>query len=95
MMGADDAFTKWFIEMGKAIHGIDPSVVTGGSPSELVADSSGWPFWPSAQGGFLRGPRLRTARLALLGGWYAQRANRGPLCVDRGTVQLDTPTRVG
>jgi len=39
MMSANDAFTAWFIEMGKAIHGLDPSVLTNGSPSELVVDS--------------------------------------------------------
>jgi Family of unknown function (DUF6176) len=39
MMSASDAFTTWFIEKGQAIHGIDPSALTGGSPSELVADT--------------------------------------------------------
>jgi hypothetical protein len=39
LMSTDDAFTRWFIEKGKSIHGIDPSALTGGSPSKLVADS--------------------------------------------------------
>ena len=39
MMGANDAFTKWFIERAKAIHGLDPSALTTGSPSELIVDS--------------------------------------------------------
>ena len=39
MMSADDAFTKSFIERAKAIHGLDPSVVTSGPPSELMVDS--------------------------------------------------------
>lgn len=39
MMGATDAFTTWFIERGKTIHGLDPSVVSSGSPSELIVDS--------------------------------------------------------
>jgi hypothetical protein len=39
MMGASDAFTTWFIERAKAIHGLDPSAVTSGPPSELVVDS--------------------------------------------------------
>ena len=41
MMGADDAFTTWFIERAKAVHGVDVSApTTGGHPSELVVDSS-------------------------------------------------------
>jgi hypothetical protein len=39
MMGANDAFTTWFLERAKAIHGLDPSAVAGGSPSELIVDS--------------------------------------------------------
>ncbi len=39
MMSADDTFTTWFLERGKAIHGLDPSVVTSGPPSELIVDS--------------------------------------------------------
>jgi hypothetical protein len=40
MMSADDAFTRWFIELGKEIHGLDPSALTSGPPSELVVDSA-------------------------------------------------------
>ena len=39
MMSADDAFTKSFVERAKAIHGLDPSVVTSGPPSQLMVDS--------------------------------------------------------
>jgi hypothetical protein len=39
MMGAKDAFTAWFIERGKAVHGLDPSALTSGPPSELVVDT--------------------------------------------------------
>jgi hypothetical protein len=39
MMGATDAFTTWFIGRAKEIHGIDPSAVTSGPPSELVVDT--------------------------------------------------------
>lgn len=39
MMNAKDAFTTWFIERAKEIHGLDPSAVTSGPPSELVVDS--------------------------------------------------------
>jgi len=39
MMAADDAFTKWFIEWAVSVHGIDPSAVTAGPPSELVIDT--------------------------------------------------------
>ncbi len=39
MMGADDAFTKWFIERATSIHGVDPSAVSTGSPSELIVDT--------------------------------------------------------
>ena len=38
LMGSTDAFTTWFLEKAKAIHGIDPSEATG-SPSELVVES--------------------------------------------------------
>lgn len=41
MVSADDAFTAWFIERAKAVHGVDLSVPQTGSPSELVADSKG------------------------------------------------------
>ena len=39
MMGADDAFTAWFIERAKAVHGVDVSAPMTGSPSELVVDT--------------------------------------------------------
>jgi len=39
MMDAKDAFTTWFLERATEIHGIDPSAVTTGPPSELVADT--------------------------------------------------------
>ena len=39
MMAAKDAFTTWFIERATAVHGLDPSAVTAGPPSELVVDS--------------------------------------------------------
>jgi Family of unknown function (DUF6176) len=39
MMAADDGFTKWFIERATSVHGIDPSAVTAGPPSELVIDT--------------------------------------------------------
>ena len=38
MMASTDAFTTWFLEKAKAIHGFDPSVAAG-SPSELVVES--------------------------------------------------------
>lgn len=40
MLGADDAFTKWFIERAEAIHGVDLTVRPTGSPSELVVDTA-------------------------------------------------------
>jgi Family of unknown function (DUF6176) len=40
MMGATDAFTTWFLERAKAIHGVDLTVPMTGSPSELVVDSA-------------------------------------------------------
>ena len=39
MMSTKDAFTTWFIERAKAIHGLDPSAVAAGSPSDLVVES--------------------------------------------------------
>jgi len=39
MMSATDAFTTWFLERAKAIHGLDPSQAATGSPSELVVDT--------------------------------------------------------
>lgn len=40
MLGADDAFTKWFIERAEAIHGVDLTARPTGSPSELVVDTA-------------------------------------------------------
>jgi len=40
MMGAGDAFTTWFLERAKAIHGVDLAVPMTGSPSEFVLDSA-------------------------------------------------------
>jgi hypothetical protein len=41
MMSATDAFTRWFLERVKSIHGVDLSApMPDGSPSKLVADSS-------------------------------------------------------
>ncbi len=39
MMSATDAFTTWFMERAKAIHGVDLTVPQTRSPSELVVDS--------------------------------------------------------
>jgi hypothetical protein len=39
MMSAGDAFTTWFLERVKAIHGVDLAAPMTGSPSELVVDS--------------------------------------------------------
>jgi hypothetical protein len=39
MMSATDAFTVWFIERAKAVHGVDLAAPMTGSPSELVLDS--------------------------------------------------------
>ena len=40
MMSAGDAFTAWFAERAKAIHGIDLTAPTTGShPSELIVDT--------------------------------------------------------
>jgi hypothetical protein len=39
MLSADDPFTRAFIERAKEIHGVDPSAVTSGPPSELVIDT--------------------------------------------------------
>jgi len=39
MMGTRDAFTTWFIERAKAIHGVDLTAPTTGAPSELVIDT--------------------------------------------------------
>ncbi len=41
MMSATDAFTIWFLERVKAIHGVDLSApMPNGSPSTLVLDTS-------------------------------------------------------
>ncbi len=41
MMSAGDAFTTWFAERAKAIHGIDLTApMTGSHPSELVVDTA-------------------------------------------------------
>jgi hypothetical protein len=39
LMNAQDAFTTWFIERAKEIHGLDPSAVRSAPPSELVIDT--------------------------------------------------------
>jgi hypothetical protein len=39
MMSGTDAFTTWFLERAKAIHGLDPAAAATGSPSELVVDT--------------------------------------------------------
>jgi len=39
MMSATDAFTTWFLEQAQAIHGLDPSAVAAGSPSQLVVET--------------------------------------------------------
>ena len=39
MMSATDAFSTWFLERAKAIHGIDLTAPMTGSPSELVVAS--------------------------------------------------------
>ncbi len=39
MMGANDAFTTWFVERARAVHGVDIAQMPPGAPSELVVDS--------------------------------------------------------
>ncbi|MEO8570970.1 MAG: DUF6176 family protein [Chloroflexota bacterium] len=39
MMSAGDAFSTWFLERAQAVHGVDLTAPTTGSPSELVVDS--------------------------------------------------------
>jgi hypothetical protein len=39
MMSTKDAFTTWFLERVKALHGVDMSVAPAGPPSELVVDT--------------------------------------------------------
>jgi hypothetical protein len=40
LMAAKDAFTTWFLERVKAIHGVDLSVPMTEAPSKLVLDSN-------------------------------------------------------
>jgi hypothetical protein len=39
MISVDDAFTRWFVERAKAVHGVDMTVLPSAAPSELIADS--------------------------------------------------------
>jgi hypothetical protein len=39
MMGTTDAFTTWFLEHAKEIHGLDPASLANASPPELVIDT--------------------------------------------------------
>jgi hypothetical protein len=39
MVNAGDAFTTWFAERAKAIHGVDLTAPMTGSPSELLVDT--------------------------------------------------------
>ena len=39
MISVDDAFTRWFVERAKAVHGVDMTVLPTAAPSELIADS--------------------------------------------------------
>ena len=39
MMSATDAFTAWFLAQAQAFHGLDPSAVAAGSPSQLVVET--------------------------------------------------------
>lgn len=39
MMGTTDAFTTWFLEHAKEIHGLDPASLATASPPELVVDT--------------------------------------------------------
>jgi hypothetical protein len=39
MLSAGDAFSAWFLERAKAVHGVDLTVPMTGSPSELVVDT--------------------------------------------------------
>jgi hypothetical protein len=39
MVSARDAFTTWFLERVKSLHGVDLTVPMTGAPSELVVDS--------------------------------------------------------
>jgi hypothetical protein len=40
MTSANDAFTTWFVERAKAVHGVDLTAPITGSPSELVVDTA-------------------------------------------------------
>jgi hypothetical protein len=40
MVGAKDAFTTWFLDQVKAVHGVDLSVPMTEAPSTLVVDSA-------------------------------------------------------
>jgi hypothetical protein len=39
MVSADDAFTAWFVENAKAVHGVDLTAPMTEAPSHLVVDS--------------------------------------------------------
>jgi hypothetical protein len=39
MMAAKDAFTTWFLERVKAVHGVDLTVPMTEAPSKLIVDS--------------------------------------------------------
>ena len=39
MVSTTDAFTTWFLERVKAVHGVDLTMPMTGAPSELVVDS--------------------------------------------------------
>jgi hypothetical protein len=39
MMSTKDAFTTWFLERAQAIHGLEPSAIATGSPSDLVVET--------------------------------------------------------
>lgn len=39
LLAGTDAFSTWFRDQATRIHGIDPSSLPAGSPSELVVDS--------------------------------------------------------
>jgi hypothetical protein len=41
MMSSADAFTTWFAEQTREIHGVDLTLPMTGSPSELVIDTAG------------------------------------------------------
>ena len=39
MLSSTDAFTTWFLEKAKEIHGLDPASAATASPPELVVDT--------------------------------------------------------